>query len=364
MNKIKKIDDTDLFLNNAYWSNIKYENFYQKRSSSLIHIINLLESLNLKYFLTSNIYSKKNYIFDKRNFDEIYIPDYFAVDIFIKKLLENKFEVFESSNFYYILDESNILIKINNQYKKTLTTKEKILYLNDNRVNVITNKNLITHLIEKILNKVFKRLFKRFVTYIYIVKIIGLKNALKFDKKKIYPLSKRKFLKLNIESRNSFNWLLRKEHLDLITNNKNILKIKEIVKYFKYKENLKRSLEKVNEVDTTKIFDEPIHLNKKFWKTGNNFFIYPIFFGFRKDVVPYKKSNDYIAMKNEINLYSYNYYENLTVMTDEEVENFLKQNPIEITNLNITSGRHRVCAMINRLINDKDYINFYVRMSF
>ena len=46
-------------------------------------------------------------------------------------------------------------------------------------------------------------------------------------------------------------------------------------------------------------------------------------------------------------------------MTDEEIKSFLKNNPIEITNNCITSGRHRVCAMMNRLINDEKYITFY-----
>ena len=39
----------------------------------------------------------------------------------------------------------------------------------------------------------------------------------------------------------------------------------------------------------------------------------------------------------------------------------LKDHPIEIKNNTIIGGRHRVCAMIGRIISGKNYIPFYVR---
>ena len=63
-----------------------------------------------------------------------------------------------------------------------------------------------------------------------------------------------------------------------------------------------------------------------------------------------------------MNLYSADYYKELEIMTDSEIEQFLKENPIEITLNFITSGKHRVAAMIGRILENKDYINFYVKI--
>ena len=45
-------------------------------------------------------------------------------------------------------------------------------------------------------------------------------------------------------------------------------------------------------------------------------------------------------------LYSFDYYTDLEKMNDKEIQQFLMNNPIEITDRHITSGRHRVAAMI------------------
>ena len=49
-------------------------------------------------------------------------------------------------------------------------------------------------------------------------------------------------------------------------------------------------------------------------------------------------------------------------MNDNEIESFLRDNLIEITDNHISSGKHRVFAMIGRLIEGKDYIPFYTRI--
>ena len=59
----------------------------------------------------------------------------------------------------------------------------------------------------------------------------------------------------------------------------------------------------VVEVNTSFIFDEPIHLNKEFWHGGNNFYIYPLLFGFKKGVVKYSSTNEYIQ-KNLSQIYT------------------------------------------------------------
>ena len=54
------------------------------------------------------------------------------------------------------------------------------------------------------------------------------------------------------------------------------------------------------------------------------------------------------------------YYESLDLMSDEEIEKFLKDNPVEFQNGFIKHSYHRACSMIGRLINGKPYIPFYM----
>jgi hypothetical protein len=55
------------------------------------------------------------------------------------------------------------------------------------------------------------------------------------------------------------------------------------------------------------------------------------------------------------------YYNSLELMSDDELEIFLKNNPIEFDNGFIRHSYHRACAMIGRLINGKKYIPFYMK---
>jgi hypothetical protein len=55
------------------------------------------------------------------------------------------------------------------------------------------------------------------------------------------------------------------------------------------------------------------------------------------------------------------YYDSLQLMTDGELETFLKDKPVEFDNGYIKHGYHRACAMMGRLINGKSYIPFYMR---
>jgi len=55
------------------------------------------------------------------------------------------------------------------------------------------------------------------------------------------------------------------------------------------------------------------------------------------------------------------YYEGLDLMTDKEIESFLKNTPVEFDNGFIRHNYHRACAMIGRLIAGKPYIPFYMK---
>jgi hypothetical protein len=57
------------------------------------------------------------------------------------------------------------------------------------------------------------------------------------------------------------------------------------------------------------------------------------------------------------------YYESLDLMTDKQIESFLKNNPVEFDNGFIRHNYHRACAMIGRLISGKPYIPFYMKTS-
>ncbi len=55
------------------------------------------------------------------------------------------------------------------------------------------------------------------------------------------------------------------------------------------------------------------------------------------------------------------YYESLPMMTDNEIEIFLQNNPVPFDVCFIKHGFHRAVSMIGRMINGKSYIPFYVK---
>ena len=57
------------------------------------------------------------------------------------------------------------------------------------------------------------------------------------------------------------------------------------------------------------------------------------------------------------------YYESLDLMSDKEIEQFLKEEPVDFHNGFIKHGYHRACSMIGRLIKGKSYIPFYMKTS-
>ena len=98
-------------------------------------------------------------------------------------------------------------------------------------------------------------------------------------------------------------------------------------------------------------------MDRKFWDNGNSFFFNCLICGFRKEIKSYEKIDASDLL--EKNIYSLNYYKNKPVMSKKEIEIFLSKNPIQIRNGSISSGRHRVSAMIGRLIRGEEYIPFY-----
>ena len=92
-----------------------------------------------------------------------------------------------------------------------------------------------------------------------IFKFFGLgkkKSITKFKK-----LTYDEFIDICVEDENSINWLLRKPHLDLVTDHKKYIKVKNILDYFKRPGLLENKLSEVKRLILLKI-EEPIHINK------------------------------------------------------------------------------------------------------
>lgn len=351
-------DELDFFIYRAFWSYNKYSNIISKRKKLILEIVQIFEELNIQYRLLMNKNSNEELKIEKKIHDKFVINLDIDLTQLSKKLTDKKFLTIKQESSKLFILKNNILLEINLDMPREKNLNKEFFNIESKKINIeINNLRSYTNILRKL-----KILINKIIKVYHIYSLLGFKKAVFFKKDRVYKLEYKSFLKIKIESESSINWLLRKPHLDLITQNKNKIIIKDIIASMK-KENAVQDLSRnIIEVDTSSVFDEPIHINKSFWNGGNNFFIYPILFGFRKNVTPYKAANKYIEKNNDVNLYSADYYKELEIMTDSEIEQFLKENPIEITLNFITSGKHRVAAMIGRILENKDYINFYVKI--
>lgn len=169
----------------------------------------------------------------------------------------------------------------------------------------------------------------------------------------------KEFENLLIEPEDSFNWKWRKPHLDIITNNQSVRSVKAIIDYIKNEKGLDLLVSNVIETDTSSEFHEPHNFDSRFWQSGNNYFIYNIKYQFRKGVLQYNYANKYIKDNKIPLLYTADYYESLDIMTKKEIVNLLRHHPIEISDNAVTSGKHRVSAMIGRIVAGEKYIPFW-----
>ena len=173
-------------------------------------------------------------------------------------------------------------------------------------------------------------------------------------------LKEEDFLNLRIEPIDSFNWKWRARHLDIVTKGGQFTFIKDIINYLNSEGvvmNIERNIE---ESKLTRTFKIPPNFDMEFWWSGNNYFWYCIKYKFRKDVIPYADVNKYICDINQYIPYSSEYYEYLEEMNDQEIKRFIINNPIEIEANAVIGGKHRVFAMIGRIISGQRYIPFKV----
>ena len=122
---------------------------------------------------------------------------------------------------------------------------------------------------------------------------------------------------------------------EMITNNSTLNTIGDVVRYYSDKENLEKQIR---------------NLNPQNWQYFNCMLA-----EFRKDVGDHHKLG-WDKMTED-------YYNSLEIMTDEELETFLRNNPVEFDNGFIRHSYHRACAMIGRILSGKKYIPFYMKKS-
>jgi hypothetical protein len=229
------------------------------------------------------------------------------------------------------------------------------------------NASLSSSRIQRVITKLFNPAIYIRKGKIFIDKVVdhlpsGLRrtvNLFPFLGIKYQMLSKSDFLNLLVEPPDSPNWYWRKPHLDIVTNDGQNVRVKDILDFFKDEKKFAQTRSAIVETDTTRCFSVPNNLDYSFWNTGNNYFIYCLIYQFRYGVVAYNKANNYIEAGIGKPLYSKEYFEDLKPMTYVDITKFLAKHPIEITNNACTSGKHRVFAMIGRLLDGKPYIPFY-----
>ncbi len=166
---------------------------------------------------------------------------------------------------------------------------------------------------------------------------------------KSWTLTEKEFLALRIDLPDALNWQWREPHwLAVFKPGETFAEARDRLKDTRLPEGVAP--------DTSVEFDEPMAFSRKFWKSGNNSLLAPLHYGYRHLVVPYEATNLYINRKIQPPLFSATYYQSLPLMTEEEIADFLSDNPIEITDGAVTSGRHRATAMLGRLLRGEPYV--------
>jgi hypothetical protein len=374
-------DSLDYFLNRAYWAHVGYENSVDIRNKNIKEVKRVFDNLHIPVFLEGrtleNIFKRGELLVKDHDDDMgVFKQDYpNIIEFALPVLMKNGFTVIRNNEDMISIMRSNRYIDLclfNFNGKDSIGYGKKSFlsryYRNMNQISYNGENYYIPNDTQRYLKKRYSQSKARIKYGRKILRRLshvpsGISRKIRALRRDyVSYLSENEFLNLNVESEGAINWELRKPHLDIVTTNGLNKKVGDIVSHFKNKDNLKKSESMIIETNMEAPFSDPIHLDRQFWQSGNNYFIYCMMYQFRKDVKPYCETNQYILNKNTPRLYSREYFESLESFNDPELAEFLSKNPIEVTNGSITSGRHRCYAMIGRLISGKPYIPFKVKL--
>ena len=273
-----------------------------------------------------------------------------------KKYLLKKKKVKISGVNYFIPLESQFLINKIFSPSKTQLLKN-IFFSNKKILSKIIDLTIIFLLILKYKTSITNYSLTNKFYILSNTQSLNFFKTKRINQKRLKILTEKEFKNTYFDFDKS-NWIYRKSHLSIFTNNTKIKKIGPIINNIK--RNFKKIKSSIKEVNTSKIFDEPLEWNDNFWKKGNNLFIYSIIYEYKHGVVAYNQSNKYIKENNRFKLYSKKYFESLKDMSDEEIREYLSQNPLRLIDNAFSEGRHKVAAMMGRLVKNKKYIPFHV----
>ena len=294
--------------------------------------------------------------------------EYQVKKIFLFILTSNQVDIHEiksNSNYIYLYEQyftSNkiLFISIIKKFNKffeiiDVSNSHIIIYFND-RVFKVYFKNNIHRVNEKKIHKSLIFFYKiKFIYHknSYLNYLRNFSNKIFFTEKKTMNLSN--FLNLNFYP-NEIDRLVRLENLSLITNNYKNVKIKDMLRYFKIKNNKIKTDKQIllNKILLNQSFNSliPISFNLKYW-LASNFFLYKnISFGFLKKNIAYelqnKKKNFKFLLDKKIE----------EIKEEKKIKKILNKNPIIIINNRVYSGRNRILSMLGHLLKNGKFIEF------
>lgn len=368
--KILKWNEIDYFLYFDYWGRTGHDKSLKKRQKNLSNLVDNLFEKKIEIFLDKkSIFNiLQNGVYNLEADAEYLLAFKESKNDLLKVVKENGFQIIHCEKNLLKIYLNQRLIVIRLMKKKYYLSRIKKARILDCEVPFFKKYIIQYKLIYKQLQKIIKIYLKIRSRYLVLVKNYNKyklqknMNIQSIESGNIYKIGLKAFLNLKIESRNSPSWIVRRKHLNIVTKNKKFLKVKDIVNYLASEDKLEHLMSRAEVTKLDKLITGSISHSKHFWHSGDNYFLFSVYYQFKKDVVPYKKANDYIKEKHDINLYSREYFESLEPMSDIELISFQEEMLIEITDNHISSGKHRVFAMIGRLIQGKEYIPFNAKV--
>mgnify|MGYP006103545061 CR=1 FL=1 len=319
-------------------------------------------------------------------FKKVSIPEYrcrlFVVPDFMIKgdtlsfidhevLKSENLEIVTYNNELYLLKDSTIMqVRFEGQYSPELNKLYniylKILGFIKNRTDLkrfagyasilCKIQKLLTCKLNKYEIAGLQRLYLKSIYNVLI--LMGLRNVA--NSFRYYKIGEREFKELTIYEGNFIESFVRQKQYLIVTDNLQKIRINEIVNFMKEKtidfvwNNYSEQPGKMIPKNVDRWLDQD------FWQNGNTHFLGNIKYEFRKGTIAYENFNSDTQPIDADIFLSTEYFENRQLMNDIEIANLLDDNSISLRGKHVTSGRHRVFAMVGRLINGKQYIPFTV----